>query len=171
VGLNVSDFSTRADIRNARVTLGKIPRTTGADGTVWFSVKPGIWPYSVVADNYVKKVGDIDVPKSKDPVSHVIYIKSTVEPSGDLLVKVLEAGTRKPVPNAEIRVSSEQETSDSHGEARFFRVPFDAQSIGVGGVAGYKLHSSTFHHTREYATKFLEIELEPEAKPTSGAAK
>lgn len=166
VGINVSDYAAATvDISNARVTLGKTTKSTDANGIAWFRVKPGVWTYTAVADNYLKETGDIDVPNSKDPVSQVVFLKSTVERSGDLLVKVLEAGTRKPIPGAKIRVSSEQEVSDSHGEARFLRVPFDAQSIIVGGVEGYKYHSSAFHHTREYATKFLEIELEPEAKP------
>jgi hypothetical protein len=97
-------------------------------------------------------------------------LKPPGERSGDLLVKVLEAGTRKPIPKAWIRISSEQEMSDSHGEARFLRLPFEPQSVVVG-IDGYKPHHGTFHHNREYATKFFEIELEPETKATSGSAK
>lgn len=164
--ITVADFWYGAPVKDAQVTVGRASKKTNADGRVDFTVRPGTWPYTVTAANYDRQIGQVDVPPSKQPVYQAIALKQSKGAlADDVLVKVVAKGTRKPIANAVVRLSSEQERTDDHGEARFVAVPFGGHVILAGGIEGYGNHSGAIKHVGEYATKFLEIELEPGPKP------
>jgi hypothetical protein len=156
--ITVSDLSDRSMIAGARVTVAGIPGVTGADGVVNINVLPGIHEFTVTARGYVKDKGRWDVPAGKDEQQQVIGLRP--EGGADIFIRVLSARTKQPIPDAAVRVSSQQESTDSHGEARFLNMPFGEHGLGVQ-ADGYKPHRITIKHARNATAGFTEIELDP----------
>jgi hypothetical protein len=148
-------------VKNAVVTVGRVSRKTDSSGMATFSVPPGVHEFAVRMKGYSDETGKFDVPTSKDAITQRIAITPSTKPVENICVRVREAGTHTPVVKAAVRISSQQESTDAQGVARFLEMPLGALDLAVA-AAGYKTHSRTFHHNRQFATEFLEIELEPD---------
>lgn len=156
--VTVSDVTDKSMVAGARVTVGRIPGVTGADGVVSLEVLPGIHDFSITAKGYVNEKGRWDVPAGKDEQQQVIGLRP--EGGADIFIRVLSARSKQPIPGAAVRVSSQQESTDSHGEARFLNMPFGEHGLGVQ-ADGYKPHRITIKHARDATAGFTEVELDP----------
>jgi hypothetical protein len=152
--------STTTPVPNATVTIGRVTRTTDAHGAVSLLLIPGVHSFTVTAKDFVKETGSFDVRTGKDVVlSQMIAIR----PNGadDIFVRVRDAKSKKPIVDAGVRISSQQEQTDDHGEARFLKMPFGEHELKFQ-ADGYKLHRLLLKHNRKVAAEFKDVELEPQ---------
>ena len=83
-------------------------------------------------------------------------------PSGgaDVYVRVLDGRTRKAIVEAGVRLGTQAESTDPHGEATFVNMPFGEHRLWVD-VKGYNPHDSTLVHGKKSAADFHVVELDP----------
>jgi len=163
VNVNVFDITEAATpLSGATVKVGNFTKTTDDKGDVSFDLVPGEYAFTVTATDFVTETGKIDVRAGKQVVINEMVGLKPVG-SEDVYFRVISSKTKKPIASAEVRLASQQESTDSNGEARFLNIPFGEYRAGAR-ADGYKVSAETIRHNKDSGTKFREFKLEPDKK-------
>jgi hypothetical protein len=163
VNIHVTDITEAATpVPGATVKVGNFTKTTDDKGEVSFDLVPGEYAFTVTATDFVTETGKFDVRAGKQVVINEMVALKPVG-SEDVYFRVISSKTKKPLANAEVRLASQQESTDSNGEARFLNIPFGEYRAGAR-ADGYKVSAETIRHNKDSGTKFREFKLEPDKK-------
>lgn len=154
-------------IEKALVVVGKESRVTDSGGNAEFTVTAGTHRYSVSASGFQDMEGDVDI-SADEPIQHHGVVLHPVEShEGDAIVRVLDAVTRRPVPECTVRLADELGRTDAAGEAKFLGVRYDAHRLVVMR-SGYENHAETILHAETTPKGLIEVQLQPLAPGTEG---
>lgn len=164
VRITVRDGTDGKPIPQAKVTAGGAPETTDKNGDVLINLIPGVHTVAVKAKGYNSASARIDVRDNLREDLSTIALEHTIllTPSGgaDVYVRVLDGRTRKAIVEAGVRLGTQAESTDPHGEATFVNMPFGEHRLWVD-VKGYNPHDSTLVHGQKSAADFHVVELDP----------
>lgn len=164
VKIAVHDGSDMKPIREGKVTTGRASETTDKYGVVLLELVPGIHTIGVKAKGYNSTSARIDVRDNRGEDLSTVALEHTIlmTPSGgaDVYLRVLNADTKKPIVEASVRLGTQAESTDPHGEATFVNIPFGEHRLWIG-ADGHNPKDSSIVHGKNSATGFHVIELDP----------
>jgi hypothetical protein len=164
VKIAVRDGSDMKPIPQGKVTTGRASETTDKDGVALLELVPGVHTIGVKAKGYNSASTRIDVRDNRGEDLSTVALEHTIllTPSGgaDLYVRVLDSKTKKPIVEAGVRLDTQAESTDTHGEATFVGIPFGEHRLWVG-TKEHNQHEGKIIHATKSAADFHVIELDP----------
>lgn len=167
------EFNVQASgqfVEHATIRISNQSRVTNARGMAEFALEPGVYEYHVSAAGYDELRGNVEVAATADRERHGVVLHPLNAARSDVLVRVLDAQTRRPIERAFVRFANDVDLTDANGEVRFIGVPSGSDPYLYEVQAeGYESQSDSYFHEDEQGS-VLTVDLAPLGAPPTAPA-